>query len=573
MTQEEALSILKTGESVFLTGEPGSGKSYTVNKYVSYLRGKGIEPAITASTGIAATHIGGMTIHSWTGIGIKNKLTKYDLAALADNKRIVSRIKKNKVLIIDEISMLSSTTFTTIDQVCRFLKKSELPFGGLQVVLVGDFFQLPPIVKKEQQSEQMEIQDLDPDSQDDGTPFAFRSPAWRALDPTVCYLSEQHRQEDSVFLDALSAIRRGVITDEARDCFNNRRVVDAAKLPEKTTKLFPHNANVDLLNDIELNKLSGEKKTFVMLAKGAPPLIESLIRSCLSPENLELKAGAKVMFTKNSPDGKFVNGTTGEVISFSSENGNPVVKIKNGKTIEVSSTEWVIQDGDKTLAAIYQLPLRLAWAITVHKSQGMSLDAAIIDLRNAFEFGQGYVALSRVRDLAGLHLLGFNERALEVHPAVLEQDAHFHSLSHSATIRVRAVDSIKQEAAHKEFIDSFGIDLSNLPSVKPKKESTFEITKRMLLDEKLSLPEIAEKRAMTVGTVISHLEKLVDDKIIKPEKDLTNIRMAPKKIQEIKQALLTIRAREGEMYLSQTREILGPKYTFDEIRLVRLFVV
>lgn len=186
MTQEEALEILKTGDSVFLTGEPGSGKSYTVNQYVAYLRSRGIEPAVTASTGIAATHIGGMTIHSWSGIGIKSTLSKHDLNTIADSKRLVLRLKKTSVLIIDEISMLSSQTFTTVELVCRTLKKSDLPFGGLQVVLVGDFFQLPPIVRREAEIQQLEIQDLDPDSQDDGTPFAFRSIAWKALDPIVC---------------------------------------------------------------------------------------------------------------------------------------------------------------------------------------------------------------------------------------------------------------------------------------------------------------------------------------------------------------------------------------------------
>src|ERR1035437_2910766 len=148
MTQEEALSILKTGANVFWTGEPGSGKTFTINKFVSYLRERDIEPAITASTGIAATHIGGMTIHSWSGIGIKETLTKYDLDKISSSEYINKRIRKTKVLIIDEVSMLRAETFLMIDAVCREIKQSSEPFGGIQVILVGDFFQLPPIEKR-----------------------------------------------------------------------------------------------------------------------------------------------------------------------------------------------------------------------------------------------------------------------------------------------------------------------------------------------------------------------------------------------------------------------------------------
>src|SRR3989344_3251274 len=149
MTQSQALAILKTGTNVFLTGEPGSGKTHTVNEYVAYLRSRGIEPAITASTGIAATHIGGMTIHSWSGIQIKTKLDKRDLNKIAGNKRVADRVRRAKVLIIDEVSMLSPGTFSMVDAVCREIKASQDPFGGIQIVLVGDFFQLPPVVKAE----------------------------------------------------------------------------------------------------------------------------------------------------------------------------------------------------------------------------------------------------------------------------------------------------------------------------------------------------------------------------------------------------------------------------------------
>jgi DNA-binding MarR family transcriptional regulator len=468
--------------------------------------------------------------------------------------------------------MLSAETFETIEVVCRTLRKSTLPFGGLQVVLVGDFFQLPPIVRRAEPSSQMEFMDIDPDTTDDGTPFAFRSTAWRTLDPTICYLSEQHRQEDADFLDALSALRRGQITDEVRACFNKRTLTDITKLDQKVTKLFPHNANVDSLNDLELSKLPSDTRVFKMLGRGAPPLIESLKRSCLSPENLVLKVGAKVMLTKNSPDGKYVNGTTGEIVGFSIENQLPEVRLRSGKVLEISPAEWAITEGEHQLATISQLPLRLAWAITVHKSQGMSLDAALIDLRRAFEYGQGYVALSRVRSLDGLHLLGFNERALEVHPAVLSQDSYFRSASDQAERHYQEMTSAKLGNLQQEFLNScYSVSGFELPKQRLK-GATYQTTRDLLIKDKLSIEEIAQKRGMTTGTIISHIEKLVEDGGLSVSKDLVRVKPDSASFEVMMMALVKVKQKEGQMLLSQTRELLGSKYSFDQIRLARLFL-
>jgi ATP-dependent DNA helicase PIF1 len=447
MTQEEALDILKTGANVFLTGEPGSGKTHTINTFVAYLRAQGIEPAITASTGIAATHVGGMTIHSWSGIGVKSIITDYDLEFIAQKEKVVRRVTRAKVLIIDEISMLSRETLDSVELVCRTLRNSARAFGGLQIIFVGDFFQLPPVVKSV--APRQKSLEIDYDDDANAAPFAFRSRAWKASKLLVCYLSEQHRQEDPLFLETLSAVRRGEITERVHATLRARAVSPKTKV---VTKLYPHNANVDRLNDSELTRLAGAAKTFHMQARGAPPLIEGLKRNCLSPEHLFLKVGAKVMFTKNSLDGEYVNGTTGEVVSFAKMSGLPTVKTLDGQMIEADTDEWKIQDGAKVLASIEQLPLRLAWAITVHKSQGMSLDAAVIDLSQAFEYGQGYVALSRVRTLGGLYLTGYNERALAVHPEVAEQDEGFRAASDAA--QSAFANMPKQELAdmHANFI-------------------------------------------------------------------------------------------------------------------------
>src|SRR3989344_5343027 len=231
MLQSTALKILQTGVNVFLTGEPGSGKTHTVNAYVQWLRERGIEPAITASTGIAATHIHGMTIHSWSGIGIKQDLNAYDLDKIAQNERVVRRVRDARILIIDEVSMLSAKTLAIAEAVCREIRQRQVPFGGLQVVLVGDFFQLPPVVRRKENQETEPQISFETGEVEDPSDFAFSSRVWKEVNPLVCYLSEQHRQEDPAFLDLLSGIRRGIFSAAHRTLLNTRRTPDGRAGP------------------------------------------------------------------------------------------------------------------------------------------------------------------------------------------------------------------------------------------------------------------------------------------------------------------------------------------------------
>jgi ATP-dependent DNA helicase PIF1 len=438
MTQDQALDILKTGANVFLTGEPGSGKTYTINQYVSYLRARKIEPAITASTGIAATHIHGMTIHAWSGIGIKKKLSSYELDALCANQYVVRRIEKTSILIIDEVSMVDAVTLDTIDQVCREIRRNDQPFGGMQVIFVGDFFQLPPVSK-----------DADKAS------FAFEAAVWKRMSPIVCYLSEQHRQEDGAYLDFLTAFRKRTLTDDHR-LLIEERVCEPDAAPDGLTKLFSHNVDVDMLNNTELSRIDDETRVFAMMSKGKEALIAALKRGCLSPENLVLKVGAKVMFTKNNPREYFVNGTQGEVVGFQDSNGYPIVMLKDGKEIVVEPMDWAVEENGKIKASITQIPLRLAWAITIHKSQGMSLDGALMDLSQVFEFGQGYVALSRVRTLSGLYLLGMSDQALLIHPEVLVIDDVFRENSAQARDAFAKLSADELQTMHANFVRACG---------------------------------------------------------------------------------------------------------------------
>ena len=456
MNQDEALNILKSGANVFLTGEPGSGKTHTVNGYVAWLRSHGIEPAITASTGIAATHIGGITIHSWSGIGIAQYLSAEDVDAIAGKEHVARRIMKSRILIIDEVSMLSGETLDMVDSVVREIYQSHEPFGGMQVICVADFFQLPPVSRGGRVSR---------------PPFAFESPVWRALNLITCYLTEQHRQEDEIFLSALSSIRSGTADEESLVCFQDR-VSSAGDIAAEIPRLYAHNVDVDRINTSALGTLPGAARTFTMTTQGGDVLVKALKRGCLSPETLLLKKDAVVMCTKNNPIHGFANGTLGTVIGFDPVSTYPVVKTKDGDILTIEPMEWVVEEGGRVRAKIVQVPLRLAWAMTIHKSQGMSMDAAAMDLSGVFEHGHGYVALSRVRSLQGLYLLGWNQRALAVHPLVSEKDMQFRQHSNDAEQAFADMNRKERRTMEDNFIRACGGTIEKKKDRKEKKQKS-----------------------------------------------------------------------------------------------------
>lgn len=550
MTQAEALSILKTGGNAFLTGEPGSGKTHTVSAYIAWLRTHGIEPAITASTGIAATHIHGMTIHSWSGIGIAESVSPELLERVSQKEHVAKRIQKTSVLIIDEVSMLSADVLTMVDAVAKEVRRDERPFGGMQVVLVGDFFQLPPIAKGGRTAS-----------------FAFESPAWRALNPFICYLSEQHRQEDTSFLSLLAAIRAQE-ADHTHVSLILARETDADGIEDGTPQLFTHNADVDRINDAKLTALGGTKRTFVMEGKGAPLLIEGLKRGCLSPETLALKEGAVVMFTKNNPVAGYANGTLGIVAGFERGTNHPEVETRDGRRLVVAPVEWAVEEGGKVRAQVTQVPLRLAWAITIHKSQGQSLDAAAMDLSRAFEYGQGYVALSRVRTLAGVSLLGWSEHALAIHPEVARRDAEFRELSDKTAAAFAALEADgSRKEIERNFIRASGGALEPIanPGMKKAKKSTFEET-LALARAGNSAADIALERGLTIGTIADHLEKLrasgrLDADEIAP--------LLPPALKKALPKIYEVFERAGTEKLSPAFARLKGKHSYDELKLAR----
>ncbi len=393
-----------SGTSVFLTGAPGAGKTYVLNEFVRRAARQGKNVAVTASTGIAATHIGGSTIHSWSGLGIRDALTQLDRDILYTNATLRKRYVNTDILVIDEVSMLHGKRLDMLDEVAKLIRDDQAPFGGLQVILVGDLFQLPPV------SRAGEAED-----------FVHLSHAWSELKPQICYLTEQHRQSGDRLLDVLEAMRRGEVEDWHTDALQERLGVRPAS-DQAVTRLYSHNIDVDSINQRHLQALAANIEVFLMQSHGPAAKVDQLKRSVLAPEQLELKVGAEVMFVANDFAKGFVNGSRGRVIGF--KDGKPLVQmIQNGKTIAVEPHSWALEEDGKKRAEVSQLPLRLAWAITIHKSQGMSLDAAEIDLSRSFTPGMGYVALSRVRSLDGVYLVGMNQMAMRLHPAIYEFDA------------------------------------------------------------------------------------------------------------------------------------------------------
>ena len=538
MTQEDALTILKTGSNAFLTGEPGTGKSYIIAQFVDWLKEKGISFAVTASTGISAVAINGRTIHSWSGIGIKKFLTSSDIQSIVHNENINERIKETDVLIIDEISMLEGAVIDCIDIVCRNIKEApDLPFGGIQIVFVGDFFQLPPVSK-----------------QGEDVIYAFSSTSWQKAECVILYLTEQYRQNDTTLSTILQSIRAGSIDTTHLEILKEQ--TDIGYKGVDATILYTNNVDVDSENEKRLSLLSGEEHLFSMSSTGNAPLVETLKKNCISPEKLLLKKGALVMFTKNNLQDRYVNGTLGVIDRF--EDGNPVVVTHDGNEIDVIPVVWSVTENGEDIATITQLPLRLAWAITIHKSQGTSLDAAQIDLSRAFVEGQGYVALSRVKTLKGVKLMGLNDIALRVSSIVQEKDKEYRTLSAQADVFLQE-NRKEVERLQEAFIQRVGRHIE-----KKDTRSTIEKTQELLL-EKETLKEIAKKRDVKESTIMGHLLTLAQKKMIS-KNDMRHI--LPQRFKSsyphIERAIIEVGACEK---LRALYEHLDEAYSYDEIRL------
>lgn len=553
MTQEEAFKVLTMGKNVFLTGAAGSGKTHLLNTYIEWLEARGIEVAVTASTGIAATHIGGQTIHSWSGIGIKERLSHFDLDLLGQNEQLHKRFSRTNVLIIDEVSMLSAGTLAMVNDAIQAVTHNHEPFGGMQVVLCGDFFQLPPIVRGNGEIS-----------------FSFMGEAWTSLEPYICYLSEQFRQDDHTLLGVLHAIRNGEVTDEHRKILSTR--LTTSETQAHVPHLYTHNIDVNQLNLERLAQLTGDTREYRMHTRGSKKRVDFLKKGLLVPEVLVLKKDAVVMFVKNDLQGKYVNGTLGTVQRFA-KSGYPIVKTLNGKTIEAEPDSWRIEEGDKVKAEISQVPLRLAWAVTIHKSQGITLDAARIDLSKTFVAGQGYVALSRVRSLEGLFLEGFNELAFERDAQVAHRDMRFLAYSEAIARRLNLTPQERILELTGEFVEQCGGHAPD-PTGKEKKKrgeksSSAEKTS-VLVRKKMSLKDMAKERGVVTQTIVSHLEQLVSAGVLECA-DISYLKKeSGLQAADFKKIDAAFSAAQDQ-HLGPVRNALKNAYSFESLRFGRLF--
>ena len=640
MRQSSALDTLKTGQNVFLTGSAGSGKTYTLNQYINYLRARRVPVAVTASTGIAATHMNGTTIHSWSGIGIKDELTDRDLTNLSRKQFLADRLKDTAVLIIDEISMLHAKQLNLVSQVLKHVRKNDKAFGGIQVVVAGDFFQLPPIGSKGESNREK---------------FAFMSEAWLDAKFHICYLSEQHRQVSEVangginLDDILNQIRRQEVTFEAIAALE---ATFDQNVDIKRTRLYTHNLNVNKINDKELVALDGDMMRFEATSTGDNKLVETLKKTVRTQDELILKIGAKVMFIKNNTELGVSNGTMGELIGFaavkvddSKDNSDPlieddvstdsdidtakntkskgkaknketpkakkpttqkmpVVRLNSGREVIAEPEEWIIEDetGD-VLASYLQVPLCLAWAITIHKSQGMTLDAAEIDLSRTFELGQGYVALSRLKSLAGLQLLGMNDMSLQLDPLARGADKRFLVLSEEADANYAMLDEESMKQAHEKFILKSGGTLSQSVidaytslqkkrrekqqaqqdkkqklgnQISDKSDSTLLAT-RLLLEESLSIADIAQTRELAQSTIMRHISDL---KRQDPSLSCDHLRPDDDTMMAVGNAYVAIKVANnpndfndnGSVKIKPIYESLKQSIDYNTIRLALIFI-
>ncbi|AFY03128.1 ATP-dependent DNA helicase Pif1 [Bdellovibrio bacteriovorus] len=403
--QSSALDLLRSGENVFLTGGAGSGKSFLIRQFMRELDPK--EMPILASTGAAAVLLGGRTFHSFFGLGIMEGGADATYERASKDKRLMSRLRKVEGVIIDEISMIPGQALMIAEALSQRARESKLPWGGMRVIAVGDFAQLPPVTHTGQRD------------------WCFLNGVWEVSGFQTVMLSHNQRVSDNLFLDVLSDVRHGKVTERVRE-FLNEHVQDHDE-DDPGTRLFPRKINAEKFNERKLAEIDETEVVIESIYSGSERHIETLKKASPIAEKLILKIGCQVMFLQNDPQRRWVNGTRGSVVDITAD--QITVRKDRGREVQVSKSSFAIQDAEgNIMAQVEQFPLTLAYATTIHKSQGATLDDLWCDLSQLWEPGQAYVALSRLRSAKGLHLIGWNPRSIIVDPKVLQFYKQFEGL-------------------------------------------------------------------------------------------------------------------------------------------------
>lgn len=371
-----------TGGNVFLTGQAGTGKSTLLKQF---LDSGAMGVAVTAPTGIAALNVGGTTVHRWCGmqLGPQDGEEFETCAERLEGHGAVhgarKRVNEARTLVVDEISMMAGRQLDFLNFWLKRIREDSRPFGGLQVIFLGDFLQLPPVRTNEAKPYD----------------WAFLSEAWQEAGFKIIRLETVRRQNDRPFIEMLSGFRVGRMKPRDNDLLRSTLRMNP---PDHITRLMTHNVQVDKWNAYRLESIDGPIAVFDAETKGVDQAVEFAVKNMSSPRVLQLKPGAAVMFTANDADQGFYNGQIGRVIEF--RRGSIVVESR-GRCMAIERRTWLF---DQLGVSVQQYPLRLAYAMTIHRAQGLTLDAARIDIRAAREPGQAYVALSRVRTLDGIYL-------------------------------------------------------------------------------------------------------------------------------------------------------------------------
>lgn len=384
-------------ENVFVTGAAGSGKSFLIGRFLRAVAASDEALPVLASTGAAAILVGGRTFHSFFGLGILQGGHQATVDRALKNKRLARRLKKARGVMIDEVSMLSGQTLRAAEEIARRTLDPERPWGGLRVIAIGDFAQLPPVSNQG-------VRD-----------WAFLDPTWTATRFEPAVLRTIFRTRDAEFLRMLNFVRVGQFNAEV-----------AAFLKAKTaavsgdalgTRLFPHRETTERFNLEKLNGMPGDVRRFETAYFGEEKYVADLKRSAPIPEVLQLKEGALVMIRQNDVQGRWVNGSLGHVREIRDDSLH--IELLSGIQAEIEAVSFTLLDAEgKEVASARNFPVNLAYATTIHKAQGMTLDRVIVDLRNLWEPGQAYVALSRAKSGDGLTVTGWTSSSIKTDPRV-----------------------------------------------------------------------------------------------------------------------------------------------------------